>query len=186
GEKAIVTLFTKKVKFSHLYHWKIPGVVEHRLVLPNVTETPWTTGPCLVLSPERQPLSEDMLHYTAKGSRCEIPVTSAINMATNKKEKETGRQLKKYAPSNSGEFYDLVTLNGELSLHSFEKKPVEVLVEATVPGTPTEQGDEGTFTMNSEKLRLLEKEANMRWTFEMKPGEKKNIPYVYERYVPSR
>ena len=186
GEKAIVTLFTKKVTFSHLYRWTIPGAVHHRLVLPNRTDTPWTTGPCLVLSPERQPLSEDILYYTAKGGRCELPLTAAINMATARSEKETARKTKAYSPNNNNEFYDLVTLDGELNLHSFEKNTVEVVVEATVPGTPVELGEEGTSSMNPEKLRLLEKEANLRWQFDMKSGEKKKIPYVYERYVPSR
>jgi hypothetical protein len=186
GEKAIVTLFTKKVKFSHLYRWSIPGEVQHRLILPNQTETPWTTGPCLVLSPERQPLSEDILYYTAKGARCELPITAAVNMVTAKKEKETDRKTKAYSPNNNNEFYDLVTLNGDLELQSFEKNTVEVIVEATVPGTPTELGEGGTSSMNPDKLRLLEKEANVRWKFEMKSGEKKTIPYVYERYVPSK
>lgn len=186
GEKAIVTLFTKKVKFSHLYCWTIPGNVQHRLVLLNQTATPWTTGPCLVLSPERQPLSEDILYYTAKGARCELPITAAVNMMTKRNETETARKTKAYSPNNDYEFYDIVTLNGELELQSFEKNTVEVIVEATVPGTPTELGEGGTASMNPDKLRLLEKEATVRWKFEMKSGEKKTIPYVYERYVPSK
>lgn len=145
GEKAIVTLFTKKVKFSHLYKWEIPGQVHHRLVLPNDTETPWTTGPCLVLSPERQPLSEDILNYTAKGGRCELPITAAINMATVKSEKEIARKTKAYSPDNNHTYYDLVTLEGTLKLQSFEKRTVEVVVDATVPGTPSEIGDDGDF-----------------------------------------
>lgn len=185
GEKAIVTLFTKKVKFSHLYHWTIPGQVHHRLVLANETDTPWTTGPCLVLSPERQPLSEDILHYTAKNGRCELPITAAINMATAKKEKEIARKTKTYSPNNNSTYYDLVTLEGTLNLQSFEKKTVEVLVDATVPGTPTEIGNEGVHSMNPDKLRLLEKEGKVQWKFKMEPGERKTIPYQYERYVPS-
>ena len=184
GEKAIVTLFTKQVKFSHLYRWTIPSEVRHHLVLQNQTETPWTTGPCLVLSPDRQPLSEDILHYTAKGSRCEMPITAAINMATTLNEKEIARKTKEYSPNNNT-FYDLVTLGGELQVQSFEKNVAEVIVESKVPGTPIELGEGGTSTMNPEKLRLLEKEANVRWKFDMKPGEKKTIPYTYERYVPS-
>jgi hypothetical protein len=186
GEKAIVTLFTKKVTFSHLYRWTIPGNVQHRLILPNQTATPWTTGPCLVLSPERQPLSEDILYYTAKGARCELPITAAVNMVTAKNEKETARKTKAYSPNNNDEYYDVVTLDGKLELQSFEKNTVEVIVEATVPGTPTELSEGGSSSMNPDKLRLLEKEANVRWKFEMKSGEKKTIPYVYERYVPSK
>lgn len=185
GEKAIITLFTKKVKFSHLYRWTIPGAVQHRLIMQNSSDTPWTTGPCLVLSPERQPLSEDILNYTALGGRCELPITSAINMATDKKEKEVERATKKYSPNNNSTYYDLVTLEGRMTVQSFEKKTVEVQVDATVPGTPTEMEENGTATMNPDKLRLLEKEADIHWKFEIKPGEKKTIKYLYERYVPS-
>ena len=114
------------------------------------------------------------------------PITAAINMATTRNEKETARKTKAYSPNDNSDYYDLVTLEGELHLHSFEKNTVEVVVEATVPGTPVELADEGTSSMNPDRLRLLEKEANVRWRFEMKAGEMKMIPYVYERYVSSR
>lgn len=39
--------------------------------------------------------------------------------------------------------------------------------------------------MNPDKLRLLEKEGKVQWKFQMEPGERKSIPYKYERYVPS-
>lgn len=60
GEKAIVTLFTKKIKYGHIYRWSPPQSVEHFLVLQNSTDTPWTTGPCLVVS-DGKALSEDLL-----------------------------------------------------------------------------------------------------------------------------
>jgi len=45
GEKAIVTLFVKTIKYSHVYHWSPPERMKHMLVLQNDTDTPWTTGP---------------------------------------------------------------------------------------------------------------------------------------------
>ena len=47
GEKAILTLFTKKISYSHVYRWSPPAPMEHSLVLHNATDTAWTTGPCL-------------------------------------------------------------------------------------------------------------------------------------------
>jgi hypothetical protein len=185
GEKAILTLFTQKVKISNMYHWKLGGSVEHRLVLINQTGTPWTTGPCLVISPEKQPLSEDVLYYTAKNGRCELPLTAAINIATESSEKEVSRETKKYSPNNSSSYFDLVKLAGELKLQNYEKNPVEILITGTISGAPLELGEQGKATMKPDKLRLLEKEANVRWMFTMKPGENKSVTYQYERYVPS-
>ena len=100
GEKAIVTLFTRKIQYSHIYRWSPPGAMEHSLVLHNQTDTAWTTGPCLALSAER-PLSEDLLKYTPKGGRGELPVTAAINIAHEKSEREIDRKLKAYSPDNN-------------------------------------------------------------------------------------
>ena len=75
GERAIVTLFVKKINYSHIYRWSPPAMMEHFLVLHNDTDTAWTTGPCLATSGD-QPLSEDLLKYTPRGGNCEIPVTA--------------------------------------------------------------------------------------------------------------
>ena len=79
GEKAILTLFVKKIKYTHIYRWSPPAAMEHSLVLLNQTDSAWTTGPCLALNGD-QPLSEDLLKYTPKGGRGELPVTTAINV----------------------------------------------------------------------------------------------------------
>ena len=97
GEKAILTLFAKKIKYTHIYRWSPPAAMEHSLVLLNQTTSAWTTGPCLALN-EDQPLSEDLLKYTPKGGRGELPVTTAINVAHDKSEREIDRKLKAYSP----------------------------------------------------------------------------------------
>src|SRR3972149_25369 len=80
GEKAIVTLFTQKIKYSHIYRWSPPEKITHSLLMHNQTDTAWTTGPCLAISAGR-PLSEDLLQYTPKGGKGQLPVASAINLA---------------------------------------------------------------------------------------------------------
>ena len=66
GEKAIVTLFTKTIKYRHTYTWEPPNEIKHFIVLENNTDSSFTTGPCLVMSDNRA-LSEDLLKYVPKG-----------------------------------------------------------------------------------------------------------------------
>jgi len=184
GEKAIVTLFVKKVTYSHIYRWSPPERMKHLLVLHNTTDTAWTTGPYLAISGSR-PLSEDLLKYTPRGGNCEIPVTAAINVAHEKTETETERKLKAYSPSHN--FYlDLVNLAGELKLLNFEKDTVRIVVTAAVPGKPTGVSEDGTLSSDSTKLKLLERTGVCRWVVELKTGESRSLTYSYERYVPSR
>jgi hypothetical protein len=44
GEKAIVTLFTKRIAYGHIFRWSPPETIRHYLVLKNDTDSAWTTG----------------------------------------------------------------------------------------------------------------------------------------------
>ena len=183
GEKAIVTLFVKKIKYSHLYRWSPPKEIEHYIVLNNDTDSAFTTGPCLVISDNRA-LSEDLLKYVPKGGKGELPVTTAINIAHDQKEMETNRVLKEYQPS-PGFYVDLVTLDGELKLRNFDKKHSEIDVELNLQGKPLSASDEGGIYLDTEKLKILERIGTIRWKIVLKSGETKNLTYKVERYVPS-
>ena len=183
GEKAIVTLFTKKIKYSHIYRWTPPKGMEHSLVLHNTTDSAWTTGPCLALSAD-SPLSEDLLKYTPKGARGELPVTHAINIAHDKSEREIDRKLKAHTP-RTDLHYDLVTLEGKLQLKNFEKRTVDVVIANPVPGKPTVAENKGTISVDPNKLKLLEREGSVNWVVQLEPNEERTLTYQYERYVPS-
>jgi hypothetical protein len=184
GEKAIVTLFVKKIKYSHIYRWSLPEALQHFMVLHNTTDTAWTTGPVLAVN-QGSPLCEDLLKYVPKDGRGEIPVTAAINVAQEQKETEADRKLKAHEPAH--EFYvDLVTLQGELKLRNFEKTAITVIVTAPVPGKPLSASDEGAITVDTAKLQLLERSGSVRWTVRLDPGQTRTVTYKYERYVPSR
>ncbi len=183
GEKAIITLFTQQIRYSHIDRWSPPAPMEHSLVLQNATDTPWTTGPCLALSADR-PLSEDLLQYVPKGGRGDLPVTAAINVAHDKSEREIDRKLKAYSPSDRV-YFDMVTLEGTLKLRNFEKRTVEVIITNRVPGKPTVAPNGGSISVDPTKLKLLEREGTVRWQFKLEPGEEKALTYQYERYVPS-
>ncbi len=183
GEKAILTLLKKKIRYSELYRWSPPEAMQHFLVLHNETSSAWTTGPCLAVSGE-QPLSEDLLHYTPKGGVAELPVTSAINVSHEKSEIEFERRLKAHSASHNV-FLDLVTLEGTLKLKNFEQRPAEIIVSVNVPGKPVAASDEGAMTVDSTKLKLRERSGSVRWKIKLEPGETVKRTYRYERYVDS-
>ncbi len=183
GEKAIVTLFTKKIKYSHVYRWSPPARMQHLLALQNSTDTAWTTGPCLVVSGDR-PLAEDLLKYVPKGGMGEIPVATAINVAHEKNESEIARKLKAHSP-RSGYYLDLVTLKGEVLLKNFAKHEAPIIITVAVPGRPDEASDDGQTRGDPTKLQLLQRCGTIRWKIELAPGKKMKLNYSYDRYVPS-
>ncbi|UCG17189.1 MAG: hypothetical protein JSV19_03995 [Phycisphaerales bacterium] len=183
GEKAIVTLFKKTISYSHVYRWSPPAEMKHFLVLHNESSTAWTTGPVLAMS-EGRPLSEGLLKYTPTGGKCEISVTTAVNIAHEKTESEIDRKLKAHSPSHNV-FLDLVTLEGRLMLRNFEKTPVDVVVTAAVSGKPVSASGGGALSADPCKLRLLERAGTVRWAVKLDPGEAQTLTYRYERYVPS-
>lgn len=183
GERAIVTLFTHKVRYRHLYRWETSGAVEHFLTLENNTPTAWTTGPCLALS-EGNPLSEDVLKYTPRGGRGELQVTTAINIAHSQTEEEVDRQLKAHEPRNN-EYYDLVTIAGTIRLKNFESRQVEIFVETPVDGRPSDADHDGEIRIDATKLRLVERAGSIAWRVTLEPEQEIVLTYRYERYVPS-
>lgn len=184
GEKAIVTLFTRKIAYSHVYRWSLPESLQHFLVLHNQTDTAWTTGPCLALG-SSGPLSEDTLKYVPKNGSGELPVTTAINVVQDRTESELDRKLRAHEAGKDF-WLDLVTLQGELKIRNFEKTAITVVVTTKVPGKPLSASDDGTLNTNTDKLQLIEREGAVRWKVKLEPGETKALTYKYERYVPSR
>lgn len=183
GERAIVTLFTKKIRYRHLYRWEMPDPVKHFLTLENSTPTAWTTGPCLALS-DGSPLSEDVLKYTPRGGNGELQVTTAINIAHSQTEEEVDRELKAHSP-RTNEYFDLVTIAGQIRLKNFEDRPVELVIDAPITGRPTEADHEGAIRIDVTKLRLVERAGSINWRLMLEPGQEVVLTYRYERYVPS-
>ncbi|MDY7109081.1 MAG: hypothetical protein SYC29_10650 [Planctomycetota bacterium] len=183
GEKAIVTLFRKTIRYGHIYRWSPPGEIRHFLALHNDTDTAWTTGPCIAVG-RAQPLGEDLLRYTPRKSRADYAVTTAINIASHTEETERDRRLKAHSPRRH-EFLDLVTIAGRLTLHNYEERPVEIVIDHDVPGRPIEASDEGHITLDPDRLRLSERRGSIRWRLTIAPGERIELKYAYERYVPS-
>ncbi|MDD3927275.1 MAG: hypothetical protein PHT33_11525 [bacterium] len=185
GEKAIVTLFTKRIKYGHVYRWSPPQEIKHFLVLYNGTDMPWTTGPYLAMAGDRQALSQDILKYVPRGGRGEVQITTAINIAQNGKETEISRKLKEHSPSHNY-YLDLVTVEGELTVRNFGQTAAELIIDKNIQGKPLTASDNGTISLDTGNLRLLERSGTIYWNVSVKPGETKTMKYSYERYVPSQ
>jgi len=183
GERAMVTLFKKKIRYGHQYRWNMPNPIQHELTLQNDTQTPWTTGPCLAIS-GNNPLSEDLLKYTPVGGTGSFEVTSAINVANTSSEEEIGRKLKAHEPSMN-QYYDLVTLRGTIRLKSFAKQVTALTISAPIRGKPKKSIPEAKVHMNADQLRLVELSSSLNWQVVLKPGEELTLEYEYDRYVPS-
>lgn len=183
GEKAIITIFRTKIRYTHGYRWNTAQALEHYFALHNDGATAWTTGPCLAVA-DKQPLTEDLLKYTPKAGVAQLPVTTAVNIAHRKTEQEADRRIKAENPT-SGVFLDLVTIEGRIELRNFEKRDVEIEIVNPVPGRPVSAGDEGTRTVDPTNLELLKLVGEIRWKVDLKAGESKTLTYRYERYVRS-
>lgn len=182
GERAIVTLFTQKVRYRDLYRLTPEGL-RHHLRLANGTATAWTTGPCLTLS-QGHPLSEDVLKYTPRGGTGEVQVTTAINIAHSHSEQEADRKLKAHSP-NAHHYFDLVTIAGKIRLRNFDKTPAELLVEHPIEGRPLETDHDGEIRIDATQLRLVERRGAVHWKLTLQPRQEVTLNYRYERYVPS-
>lgn len=183
GERAIVTLFVKKIRYAHRYRWTPPERIRHFLLLHNETDTAWTTGPALVLDKDR-PLSEDLLRYTPRGATGEFPVTSAINIVSERRETETDREFKHFSLSDR-EHLDRVILEGRLTLRNYEAKAADLVIDNPVQGRPIEASDDGEIQVDTGNLRLVERRGSIRWRLKLEPGEREVLTYRYERFVPS-
>lgn len=184
GEKAIVTLFVRRIRTSHLYRWTAPGTIGHSLVLHNTTDSAWTTGPCLVMQGDT-PLGEDLLAYTPLGGNGEVPIATAVNLRTRLQETEVEREVKKVTYAHDAHL-DRVVVAGEAVVENYEKDTVEIVVTIPIAGHPLEADRGGQLVRDTQELRLAERHGSVSWRLKIEPGETVTLNYRYERYVPTR
>jgi hypothetical protein len=78
-----------------------------------------------------------------------------------------------------------VRLEGTIKLKSFEKKPIEITISKKLLGKPLTASDDGMITLDSNNLRLTERNGTIEWSMTIEPGKDYFLNYTYERYVPS-
>jgi len=203
GERAYYTVFSAEVPYEHIYEWTIPDTtnvspwgevtrsprpedetlddqVWHKLKLTNATKYPWTTAPAMAMS-NGQPISQDVLRYTAKGVSGDVRVTVATDIKVGKTEEEKSREndaLRIY-----GSTFAKITADGKLTLKNLKSKAVTVSVKKAVVGDVVSAGQDAEVRKAAEGMRSVNSTSLITWSVPLEPGEEKTLDYTYATYV---
>lgn len=182
GERAMLTLFSWKIKYSHIYRWNVGEHMTHALRIHNETPTAWTTGPCIAISGS-QALTEDTLKYTPKNSIGELALTESINIGQEHRQNETSRKISEQ--NLHGRSFDCVQLAGAVVVRNFEPRDAEIIISVPVEGKALTADQDGAILQDAGDLRLTSRKSSVTWKVKLPPGGTQELKYTYERYVES-
>ena len=202
GEVGYFPLFTESVPYKHIYQWKIPDYVNeedrysyrrrreqerepaeevwHCLRIENTGNVPWTTAPAEIVK-EGLILGQDTLNYTPAQGKTTLRITQAVSVKAEQLELETER--KRDAAQLYGTHYDLITVEGKLSLTNFQAKAISLEITKTLSGELKSSQPEAKIKKLARGLRRMNGVMELTWTIELKPGERKQLSYIYDVYV---
>ena len=173
-----IQLYTRNQPAEH-------PVVTHFMEFKNTTEYPWTTGIANVLSEGAngglQPVSQDVLPYTAPGGKCKVRIADApqILVTQNAGEISRGEKTEKVGSS----YYTRLTIEGEIAVVNYKTDPVVLKVNRVVDGKPT-VSNEVKWSLKQESITLaINPQYKAEWEVTLKPGEEKKWKYQYEVLV---
>jgi hypothetical protein len=203
GEVGYFPLFTESVPYKHIYRWEIPDYVNpegdyyydqqqrqqrkpeqqevwHCLRLDNVMKMPWTTAPAEIIK-DGVILGQDMLDYTPVKDRGTVKITRAVNIKAEQVEleKDRKRDVARWYNYN----WDLVTVEGKLSVTNFQDKPITLEVTKLLSGEVKAMQPEAKLEKLAKALRAANANIKLTWTMELGAGEQKEVGYTYEVYV---
>ncbi len=201
-ESGYYPLFTESVPFKHIYVWEIPDYVDeeeryyydrdrrrkrerqedvwHCLRMENSTRVPWTTAPAETVK-EDLILGQDMLKYTPPKSKTTLRITKAVNVKAEQTELETAR--KREEKRFYGDYFDLITVDGNLSVRNLQQKAITLEITKTLSGEVKESEPKAAIEKQARGLRRMNGIVNLKWTIELGPGESRDLTYKYEVYV---
>lgn len=201
GQVGYLPLFTESVPYKHIYQWNIPDYINeeerysydrrreggeqkeevwHCLRLENTTKVPWTTAPAETFQ-DGLILGQDTLNYTPVSGQATLRITQAVNVKAEQRELETDR--KRDALQLYGDHFDLITVEGKLSVSNFQQKAVTVEITKTLSGEVKSSQPEAKTESLAKGLRRMNALRKLTWTIELGPQETKPLSYVYEVYV---
>jgi hypothetical protein len=202
GESGYYPLFTESVPFKHIYLWEIPDYVDeeerysydrrrdqkrepeedvwHCLRMENNTKIPWTTAPAETVK-EELILGQDTLKYTPQKSKATLRITKAVSVKAEQTELEIAR--KREAETFYGHYFDLITVDGKLSVSNFQQKAITLEITKTLSGEVKESEPRAAIEKQARGLRRMNGIVNLTWTIELSSGERKDLSYKYEVYV---
>ncbi|MFC1675982.1 hypothetical protein ACFL3G_02835 [Planctomycetota bacterium] len=201
GQVGYFPLFTETVPYKHIYQWNIPDYVNqedryrrrrneqerepeeevwHSIRLENVSNLPWTTAPAQILK-EDLILGQDTLKYTPVQGETTVRITRAVSVKAEQVEFEIER--KRDALRMYGDHFDLITVQGKLSVTNFLPKPITLEITKTLSGEVKSSQPEARIEKLARGLRRVNTTAELTWAIELKTDEHKEIGYTYDVYV---
>ncbi|MFC1738399.1 hypothetical protein ACFL1G_05025 [Planctomycetota bacterium] len=202
GEVGYLPLFTESVPYKHIYKWEILDYVSeeerysyqrrgqeegepneevwHCLRVENITKVPWTTAPAEIVK-EGIVLGQDTLNYTPAEGETTVKITQAVSVKAEQVEIEIDR--KRDAAQLYGYHYDLVTVEGKLSVTNFQQKGITLEISKTLSGELKSSQPEAKVDSLARGLRRMNGVKRLTWTIELKAGESQQLDYTYEVYV---
>jgi len=203
GQVGYFPLFTETVPYKHIYQWNIPDYINqedryqymqrrneqerepeeevwHSVRLENVSKVPWTTAPAQILK-EGLILGQDTLRYTPVQGETTVRITRAVSVKAEQVEFEIER--KRDAMRMYGNHFDLITVQGKLSVTNFLPKPIALEITKTLSGEVKSSEPETKIEKLARGLRRVNTTAKLTWTIELKTDEHREIGYTYDVYV---
>lgn len=154
--------------------------VYHSLRITNSTNFPFTTAPVFVQDEKLNPLAQDQIKYTPKGSKVKVQLSKAVDVQVKGDETELSRSdnLKKF---NNAQ-YRKVTIKGVVHLENLQDKNITLNVTKAIMGEITEVSDGGVITKPG-KFTGLNPNTSSEWNIELTGNQKKDIVYTYDVWI---
>ncbi len=148
--------------------------------MENTTKVPWTTAPAETVK-EGLILGQDTLEYTPTKAETTLKITQAVSVKAEQVELETDR--KRDAAQFYGYHYDLVTVEGKLSVTNFQEKTITLEITKTLSGEVETSQPQAKIETLARGLRRMNAVRKLTWTIELEPGQQAQVSYIYQVYV---
>lgn len=179
-------------KSSFSSHDRAPLTVEQNSVwqvleVVNTGNTPWTTGPVLVMD-KGLPVSQELLAFTPPGGTVEIPLTIATRVRGIYEERQTARESNALRWNDYN--YAKITKEGTITISNNLAKSESIKVTFSTGGSVVSVSDEGKFSLDDyrsedwggSRFGYVNQHSEMEWKLDLVPGEKKDLTYTLEYF----
>jgi hypothetical protein len=178
-----------------------PKVI-HSARITNTGSQPLTTAPAMIFRNGRL-VAQNLMTYTPAGGTGDLPITTAVNVLSDRREVETGRSSERKPDGN----YSRVDLQGNITLANRDEKKLEVEVHRYTLGHADSAGQDGA----SHQINLTDYESHwplhldhrgrwwtwynwpwwwhhvngvalFEWTVTLEPGQTTDLDYTWHYY----
>jgi len=104
-----------------------------------------------------------------------------VSVKAEQLELETER--KRDAAQLYGRHYDLITVEGKLSVTNFQPKAITLEITKTLSGEVKSSQPKAKIEKQARGLRQMNAVLKLTWTIKLEPGEQKQLDYIYDVYV---